>query len=122
MIETVYKGTNDPNSIRVFKADGSPFDFSLVDRMTLSISGMGVVADADSESSLIKWQGGEEGEIIFNLNELNIAHGQKLYATLRVFDPGHPKGQVLINGAGVETIVPRDPERVLELWFIDPDA
>ena len=118
MKKSVFKGTDTVLSILV-KQDGVPLDFSSETRMVLSFYGTDVVADSSVSASLIDWFSGQTGEIRFNLNGLDIPHGKSHWATLRVYDPVHPDGQVLFAGHGVGRFVQPKENGHLRLLFLD---
>jgi hypothetical protein len=95
VIEVVYKGRDNPNTISV-KQDGVLIPWSAVTRMVLSFVGSEVVADTDNESTLIDWSIGD-GIIEFNINGLAVTARHEIPATLVVYDPQHPNGQVLTH-------------------------
>lgn len=97
MIEIVYKVSDNPNTV-TFKEDGVAIDFSAATRMTLELSGLGVVADSDVDADLFDWSQGS-GVVEFNLNDLDIAPG-KYSSTVRVFDPAHADGQRIADPSG----------------------
>ena len=103
MIETVYLNRDNPISVE-FKEDGSLIDFSAATRMVLSFAGSLVVADTNSNPALIDWSIGS-GVVEFNLNDLAIADGELLHATLVVYDPLHTDGQVLIHYSSKKLIL-----------------
>lgn len=94
MIETVYKGSDNPNTV-TFKEDGVAIDFSAATRMTLELSGLGVVADSNDNADLFDWSQGN-GVVEFNLNDLDLT--EDFYpATVKVYDALHTDGQVLVH-------------------------
>lgn len=94
MIEIVYKGSDNPNTV-TFKEDGVAIDFSAATRMTLELSGLGVVADSNDNADLFDWSQGS-GVVEFNLNDLDLA--EDFYpATVRVYDAQRTDGQVLVH-------------------------
>ena len=109
MIEIVYKGSDNPNTV-TFKEDGVAIDFSAATRMTLELSGLGVVADSGVDAALMTWalsfdkQGGpinddngdQYWEVEFNLNDLDITP-DTYRATVKVYDPLHMDGQVVVH-------------------------
>ena len=100
-IEIVYKDRNNPNSV-IFKEDGEPIDFNnpvAATRMVLSFKGETVIADTNVDSSLIDWASVEleTGEVVFNLNGLDITSNKYLFSTLVVYDPAHLDGQILVH-------------------------
>ncbi len=109
MIEIVYKGSDNPNTV-TFKEDGAAIDFSAATRMTLELSGLGVVADSAVDAALMTWalsfdkqgnpindaNGDQYWEVEFNLNDLDIAP-DTYRATVKVYDPLHTDGQVVVH-------------------------
>lgn len=99
MIETVYLGHDNPNTV-VLNHDGSPIDFSAVTRVVCEFEDSTVEADTDVDANLIDWSLGN-GQLVFRFNDLSIPAGIYL-VTLLVFDPAHPDGQVLAHPKGAE--------------------
>lgn len=104
-VEIVYKGRSNPNSVIFLEDinDGNgpqPINFNDpvgATRMTLSFKGETVVADTDVDASLIDWDSVELeiGEVVFNLNDLDITSFNFLPATFTVYDPAHLNGQII---------------------------
>lgn len=97
MKEFVYIGRSNKNTI-VVRKDGNLIDFSGATRMVCAFTGTNEVADTNVDSSLIDWSEGG-GKLIFSLAGMPLQKGAR-EATLTVYDPDHPDGQVIIDRHG----------------------
>lgn len=90
-IERVYLNRDNTNVVS-FKEDGASIDFTLVTRYLVKFGDQSVEADTDVDSSLVTDLG--NGQLEFSFGGLALPEG--VYgATVMIFDPAHPNGQVL---------------------------
>ena len=95
MIEIVYKDKNNLISV-IFYKNGVAIPWTGVTRIVVSFDGSDVIVDEASGSSVIDWSG-DAGEIKFDFKAIAVPVRAKLYATVQVYDPLHPLGQVLVD-------------------------
>lgn len=91
--EKVYQG-RDNISLVLFKdsTTNAAIDFSTATRFVLTLGASVVDTDIDSAAIVTT---AVVGELQFDLGNLSLPLGMQ-YATLTVYDPAHPNGQIIV--------------------------